>query len=144
MLTTSFTHNFVSTLNVPLACLSTDGVFCASHFLSTSLFPKQTQLVRTLCILHNFCIDEKKPIASLPSSEDVLTGMISGGFAHDYTGSRPEPLMDNGHHFDDVSAINQRNIHRRQQRATDLPRERLLAHISEMGITRRPAPFAST
>jgi hypothetical protein len=38
MLTTSFTHNFVSTLNVPLACLSIDGVFCASHFLSTLLF----------------------------------------------------------------------------------------------------------
>jgi hypothetical protein len=96
---------------------------------------KATQLVRALCIFHNFCIDEKEPIASLPSSEDVLTGMISGGFAHDDAGSRPELLMDNGHHFDDyVSANNQRNIRRRQQRTTDFPRERLLAHITDMGI----------
>jgi len=83
---------------------------------------KATQLVRALCILHNFCIDEKEPIASLPPSEDVLPGMISGGFAHDDAGSCPEPLMDTGHHFDDA-------------KATDLSWERLLAHITEMGIT---------
>jgi hypothetical protein len=63
---------------------------------------KATQFVRALCILHNSCIDEKEPIASLPPSEDVLPGMVSGGFAHDDAGSCPEPLMDTGHHFDDA------------------------------------------
>jgi hypothetical protein len=49
--------------------------------------------------------------------------MLSGGFVQDSAQSRPEPLIDNGHHFNDLSRNDQRNIRRRQQRATDLPRE---------------------
>jgi len=106
--------------------------------------PRATQLVRSLCILHNFCIDEKEAEASAASSNDVLSGMLSGGFVQENARSRPEPLIDSGHHFEDVSRNDQRNIRRRQQRAADLPRDHLLAHIVAMGITTRPAPLAST
>jgi hypothetical protein len=73
--------------------------------------------------LHCFCINEKEAEASAASSNDVLSGMLSGGFVQDSAQSRPEPLIDNGHHFNDLSRNDQRNIRRRQQRATDLPRE---------------------
>jgi hypothetical protein len=99
---------------------------------------KTTQLVRALCILHNYCINGKEDVAASASSSDRYAGIIAGGFQHDIANTRPHQLLDGGHES------RSRSDRRREQRATNLPRERLLAHIVRRGIRRRPLPMGST
>lgn len=102
---------------------------------------KTTQLVRALCILHNFCIDNKDDTANEVFADDHFTGISSGGFAHSAPNERPHQLMDGGEHFDDVPRA-ERRVHER--RGDELPRERYVAHLEAMGITKRPAPRGTT
>jgi hypothetical protein len=110
---------------------------------------KTVQLVRALCMLHNFCIDNGKQegnsVAS--SARDDLFGMNAGGFIQQRRPDRrPEPLIDGGDHDDD---FNRRNEVRRMDRQGTLlelvyPRETMLEKLIDLGISSRPAPRGTT
>ena len=102
---------------------------------------KTASLVRALCMLHNFCIDNKESVASSATAADAFHGISEGGFAQASPSSRPEQLMDGGAHFDDVPRGERRVCERR---SGELPRERYLAHLDAMGVKKRPAPRGST
>ena len=58
--------------------------------------------MRDLCRLHNFCIDSNVSVASNATAVDSYYGLSEGGFAHNIASTRPQQLMDGGHHFDDI------------------------------------------
>ena len=101
---------------------------------------RATQLVRTLRILHNFCINEKQAVASPPTARDSCNGLCEGGFSHPNAEQRPGPLMDGGHHFNDVSRAQRREFNRRE----DLPRDDCMAALRRLGVTERRRPRGST
>ena len=102
---------------------------------------KTAQLVRALCRLHNFCIDNNESVATSATAVDSYYGLSEGGFAHNIASTRPQQLMDGGHHFDDIPRPDRR-VHER--RTGDLPREHFVKHLQAMGVQRRPAPKGST
>ena len=102
---------------------------------------KTAQLVRALCMLHNFCIDNNEPVAIGASDSDTFFGLSAGGFSHNVATARPAQLMDGGDHFDDVPRADRR-VHER--RTGDLPREKCVKHLEALGVQRRPAPRGST
>ena len=102
---------------------------------------KTTHLVRALCILHNFCIDGKETNLPPVSATDRLSGLTAGGFLDGDPLARPQQLIDHGHHADDY---NSRAVRRQEAAQTNLPRDKLVDHLREMHITRRPAPRGST
>ena len=71
-----------------------------------------TALVRALCCLHNYLIDEKP----LPSTMKDRTSILSwGGRAlHEGNENNIEELLHHGEHNDDTSR-NERNNHTRRQ-----------------------------
>ena len=95
---------------------------------------KTAQLVRSLCMLHNFCIDKQEEFAQSASAGDELSGLSAGGFLQRNPTDRPDQLIDSGHHFDDVG----RNQRREYERRGDLPREYLLCHLHSINVTKRP------
>lgn len=103
---------------------------------------KVSQVVRALCILHNFCIDGNELSAYDAIGSDSLSGITAGGFsAAASPEDPPQPLNDPGHHADDYDS---RTLRRVERDTISLPRDKLLEHLQQMGIDRRPAPFAST
>jgi DDE superfamily endonuclease len=126
------------------------GILCKP--MSTKLpISKVTSLVRCLCRLHNFCIDERLlrqqyEAAALDEAADVAdhldsdhVNIVLGGgsslVANDNSFS-PEALLHGGEHFDDVSRtvrISRRIL------GVVLPRERLCEAVEQMGL-RRPTP----
>lgn len=105
--------------------------------------PKIIQVVKTLCILHNFCIDGREgDDISIPTAQDDLSVFDSGGFGTQDSSDAPLQHLDSpGHHSDDHDL---RRLRREERAVTDLPRDRLLEQLQEMHITSRPAPFGST
>lgn len=103
---------------------------------------KTAQLVRALCILHNFCIDNRESNADSASAEDTFAGLSAGGFDQPVPTARPEQLMDGGDHFEDYPRGNRRVYERRADLV--LPRERYVMHLEAMGVNRWPAPRGST
>ncbi|KAG7353530.1 DDE superfamily endonuclease [Nitzschia inconspicua] len=102
---------------------------------------KITQLVRALCMLHNFCVDENESVACPVTSDDVYYGIVAGGFTQEDAENRPQPLIDGGHHFNDVTRASRR---RDREQAAYLTRDILVQHLEELGVTSRPAPRGST
>jgi hypothetical protein len=131
------------------------GILCKP--MSTMLpISKVTALVRCLCRLHNFCIDER--ILRLESSvtdthfedcgidvaqhldSDRANITIAGGssllHAADH-GFNPEELLHGGEHWDDVS----RTVRVSRKKSEILPREIMCSLIEEFDL-RRPTPIA--
>lgn len=103
---------------------------------------KVSQIVRVLCILHNFCIDGNESLADDAFGSDTMSRIDAGAYLLAASPEvAPQHLNDPGHHADDYDF---RRIRRAERNATDLPRDKMLQHLQAMGIHRRPAPFAST
>jgi len=102
---------------------------------------KTASLVRALCMLHNFCIDNNESVAIGASDSDTLFGLSAGRFSHNVATTRPAQLTDGGDHFDGIPRADRR-VHER--RTGDLPREKCVKHLEAMGVQRWPAPRGST
>jgi hypothetical protein len=130
-----------------------DGVYLESHFPSIFTVSKVSQIVRALCILHNFCIDGNESSADDPFGSDTMSCIDAGAYLLAASPEvAPQHLNDPGHHADDHDSRRIRRTERNATdlprdkliHATDLPRDKLIQHLQAMGIHRRPAPFAST
>jgi hypothetical protein len=126
------------------------GILCKP--MSTMLpIAKVTALVRTLCILHNFCIDERILFAektgdattdeanvSAPLDSDRANITLAGGTAI-LNGNDlfdPAELLHGGEHFDDVS----RTVRVSRKKTGELlPREIMCLLVEEYDL-RRPTP----
>ena len=109
---------------------------------------KTTSLVRALCCVHNWLIDQNE-VNDLPqpSVKDRLSIKSRGGdiICNDQT--PVTRLLGGGEHYDDFSAAN----HRAKSRSLfssfpkgQHPREYLLHKLILLGITERPQPMGST
>jgi len=104
---------------------------------------KTVALVNALAKLHNYCIDRQDGTDAVcePTTEDLANITTSeGGYvsiarvaACDF--ELPLPLMDAGHHFDDIPET-QRRGNRRESTNIALPRTLLLHKVVESDMTR--------
>ena len=117
---------------------------------------KTSQLVRCLCILHNFCIDEKELTVPKPTAADVASIVLDGGFANtELDGSdqtfapsknkrqRLNSRLDGGHHFDDCNPTIRKECDDKDQDEID-PTEFLMRLLKDQGKLRRPQPRGTT
>ena len=103
---------------------------------------RRISLVNALAKLHNFCIDEVSEGTLLqPLNEDTLHIMNSeDGFVPMEAGQDsgilvPCPLMDSGHHFQDIPR-NERRQRERSNPEGSLPRQRLLQQVIDSHLKR--------
>ena len=125
------------------------GILCKP--MSTMLpISKVTALVRCLCRLHNFCINERllanlvnspgpanDPVVAQPLDSDLANIALAGG-AYILNGTdqfNPEELLHGGEHFDDVS----RSVRVSRKKSDILPRENMCNLVEEYDM-RRPTP----
>jgi DDE superfamily endonuclease len=127
------------------------GILCKP--MSTKLpISKVTSLVRCLCRLHNYCVDERlermrssAPEQHEPDDDDELDHLdsdhanivLAGGYAIERD-DPPHDLLHGGDHFDDVSRAVRVNRSRRVSGEV-LPRETMCAIVENRGL-RRPTP----
>ena len=104
---------------------------------------KTTALVRALCVLHNFLIDEKPPINSI---RDRMTILARGGRVFNEQNCEDvTELIGGGQHFDDTSRNGRRALEKRLFCANSQhPREYLISKLQVLGINARPQPMGST
>ena len=114
---------------------------------SVKYFIKKTLLVRSLCCLHNWLIDEND-IADLPPStvKDRLSIVSRGGALIKNENSHLNWSIGGGEHFDDVSLLERRRIQRAffVNSNSKNPREYLLLKLQILGIEERPKPMGTT
>ena len=113
-----------------------------------------TSLVRSICSLHNWLIDEKEFTKHPSTARDRFAsimrgGDISGGDMNGNGEVRAEGLnrsLDGGNHYDDFSSMQRRNLERafNRNRLLSHPREKLLNTLDILGITSRPQPMGTT
>ena len=101
---------------------------------------KTASLVRALCILHNFCINQRQAVAESPSASDSHNNIMVGGFTQSHGTACPSPLMDGGEHYEDVPRPQRRGF----EQLTDLPRDKCTTKLANLGITQRPKPRGTT
>jgi hypothetical protein len=128
------------------------GILCKP--MSTKLpISKVTSMVRCLCRLHNFCIDERLLRESIhynidhspageQADEEVAdhldsdhVNIVLGGGASLVERFSPEGLLHGGEHFDDVS----RTVRVSRKATGTLPRELMCGIVERLGL-RRPTP----
>ena len=151
IITIPFIHSCESKLSVLLECLFDVGEFLCRPLMSRLGIAKQTALVHCLCVLHNFCINEREGsidkttnhITDVPvlTNMDSLMLTLNGGVAVDDNPSAmnpngtPDGLMGGGDHLDDDPV---HLIFRRQDRIQNLPRDQL--HELVANGDSRPTP----
>jgi hypothetical protein len=106
---------------------------------ATMSIEKVTALVKCLCKLHNFCIDQSCP--NVPGRYRHDAGTLMDLQDSNESESRPLGLLGGGSHFDDV--LGGRRSANRSGGASAIgnklvPRERMLEHVVHRGI-HRPA-----
>lgn len=129
------------------------GVLCKPMSAKLTI-SKVTSMVRCLCRLHNFCIDERLgrdvtldspseqrdvTIASHLDSDRVNIALAGGSSLVDWgdSGFSPDDLLHGGDHFDDVS----RSVRVNRKRTDEiLPRE-IMCNLIERWDLRRPTPI---
>jgi hypothetical protein len=124
--------------------------------MSTKLpISKVTSLVRCLCQLHNFCVDERMIRVAVSALElgqddeeedmaahldsDHANIVLAGGFAIDRD-DPPDGLLHFGDHFDDCSRAVRGRASRKSGELVVLPRELMCATVENRGL-RRPTPI---
>lgn len=130
------------------------GILCRPMSAMLPL-SKVTSMVRCLCRLHNFCIDEmllrrcsggepnspsEETDACVPShlESDILDIDISNGASTTSCRATVDDLLHGGEHFDDIG----RNVRVSRRKITGpLPREVMCALVEEQGL-KRPTPNA--
>ena len=104
---------------------------------------KTTRLVRALCILHNFCINERESVVPSPSQRDTANITTESGITSTTRNSRLRSVVGGGHHNNDVG--NSRRVLESYVNNSDiLPRNILLCSLIQQGITKQPKPIGST
>ena len=103
---------------------------------------KTTSMVRSLCCLHNWLIDEKIS-SNIPecTAEDALSIISRGGdlFNKEFN---LNILLGGGHHFDDNSKSLRYNKSRKFLRSGVVhPREKLIEILNVCGVDKRPNPI---
>ena len=128
--------------------------------------PKICALVKCLCILHNYCIDERLLRQRMLNKTDtdcaaVLTSdrntiMLSGGTMNarldnddhniDANNDNVRSVLEAGHHFDDCPTTRLREQLASNQMIEEgmLPRDKMLLHLQDYGLLRRPQKKGST
>ena len=126
-------------------------------------------LVRCLCILHNFCIDERLKrenrfrddtsfveMDSTPRTmSDRLSILIAGGAInerldtnfnnYDNDLDRPNEFLDGGNHFEDIPFnVRREYVNAQNRRIDEFPRNKMLRHLQYLNLTQREAPRGST
>ena len=104
---------------------------------------KTVALVNALAKLHNYCIDCQDGTDAVcePTTEDLANittsegGYVSMARIAACNFELPLPLMDAGHHFDDIPET-QRRGNRRESTNIALPRTLLLHKVVESDMTR--------
>ena len=110
--------------------------------LNISLY-KTTALVRALCCLHNYLIDEK-PLVSTISDRRYITSR-GGKPLLENNSNNVEELLFVGEHSDDYEMTETYNQARRLFRVHQLfPREYLLNWLEILGTVTRPKPMGTT
>ena len=115
---------------------------------------KTTSLVRCICCLHNWLIDQKDT-ANLPSTaKDRFCSLLRGGDVNsdmisDEENERGEGLnrsLDGGEHYDDVAYHQRRNLERMFNRNQNVPhpREKLMYKLAILGIVSRPQAMGTS
>ena len=108
---------------------------------------KTSSLVRSLCCLHNWLIDQKHENLPPSNARDRFSSMMRGSdLMNTNIEERMDRMLDGGEHYDDFPHREMRNIERRFSRDPTLPhpREVLLHRLAYMGIDSRPQPMGST
>ena len=125
-----------SQLRIKIEC--TFGVFVRRWgILRTALrssmgIRKINMMILALAKFHNFCIDEGEKVVPNPTFRDLLNIETNdSGYIDD--SDVEDEVTGNGHHFQDVSTNYRRD---RERVLRDLPRDRLLSHISEHNYVR--------
>ena len=100
-------------------------------------------MVRALCCLHNFLIDEKAPVSTSKDRFHIISiggKPITEGNSHDVG-----DITGGGDHYDDSSRIS-REIHARTlfKQFLEKPRENMLEKLNLLGCVSRPKPMGST
>ena len=142
---------FQSQLRINIECafgvlVNRWGILRSPIPLNISL-EKTTSLVRSLCLLHNWLIDEKD-IENIPSSSpsDRLTIIARGGEIIESENSRLDRSLDGGDHYDDVTPTERIRIQRLlfAQPNSHHPREQMINKLKLLGIDSRPKPMGTT
>merc|ERR1719491_2544153 len=95
---------------------------------------RTSQLVRALCIPHNFCIDEKDMIISTHLAKDKAYIATESGVTRVRHKVNTNNLVGGGHHFEDTT-------YRKEINNDDLPRSIMLAYLISKGIERNGRPY---
>ena len=103
---------------------------------------RTTQLVRVLCMLHNFCIDQNEIKVPHSTNKDILSIAFQSG---DPNVSNDLDLshIGGGHHYNDIYQYH-RKILQPHQNNSLLPRNILLHSLITKNIMSRPKPRGST
>ena len=116
---------------------------------------KLSSLVRCLCRLHNYCINERDLIFSEVAERDAAIIGLEGGISFPSVSTpnisnpalvdnRLDDLLDGGEHFEDFLAAERRQ-HQRMNIEKELPRENILKFLVETRkVNSRPMKKGST
>ena len=110
---------------------------------------KICSLVRCLCILHNFCINEHAEEDDIDLSFNEIDNFVPGSSTTDSTNitiaggfdlsNRLEELLDGGQHFDDTThQFRSSRLDNTQE--SNLPRTKMLEKVIDKGYEERPNP----
>ena len=106
---------------------------------------KTTHLVRSLCILHNFCIDQKEPKVPSPSRKDTADIATESGDTTATRKTSARSVVGGGHHNDDVcNSRCSRRMYESNKYDVFLPRTFMLHSLIQKGKIQRPKPLGST
>ena len=127
--------------------------------------PKLCALVKCLCILHNFCINERlkrQAVGQVETECDAVLGsdansiLLQGGNRRgrlddvnnnfDPTLDRENELLDVGHHYDDcpLNRTRMQMAEQQLQQYANLPRDVLLQQLSMLGYVTHPRAMGLT
>ena len=99
---------------------------------------RTSQLVRALCMLHNFCIDQNEIKVPYSTNEDLLSVALQPGDPN-VSNNLDLSHIGGGHHFDDTN----NRVMQPDQNNTLLPRNILLRSLISKEIMSRPKPRGS-
>lgn len=80
----------------------------------TITLKKVTAMTYCLCLLHNFCVDEREAVP-LVANQDAATISMEGDVPLEGSRRLPRQILGGGHHFDDVDDKDLRQEQRRNQ-----------------------------
>ena len=130
--------------------------------------PRICALVKCLCILHNYCINQRlmrAACATNPVQEkdcetvlasDSVSIMMNGGNTNsrlddnsndiDIEVDRNTSFLDVGHHYDDCPTTRIRTQMAREQfiAGNNIPRDEMLEQLENIGLTTRPQKMGTT